>query len=158
MKLKIFVKRHCNVPLPKVISKGDWVDLCSADKVHIDHKGGYTAFSLGVSMKLPSGFEAILAPRSSTPQKFGIMVPNSIGIIDNSYCGNDDVWKMTAYCIKQGGTDILYGDRIAQFRIQLSQKATFWQKLKWLFSNGIEFIEVDDLKEPNRGGFGSTGH
>lgn len=148
---------HNNLPLPKIIDKGEWVDLAAAENVHIDHKGGYTLFSLGVSMQLPDGFEAILAPRSSTPGKFGIMVPNSFGVIDNSYSGNFDIWKMTAYCIKQGGTDIHYGDRVAQFRIQLSQKATFWQKLKWFFSNGIEIVEVDNLEGPDRGGFGSTG-
>lgn len=158
MKLKIKVKRYNNVPLPKVIDNGDWVDLVSAEKLKIDHKGGYSMFSLGIAMQLPDGFEAILAPRSSTPKKFGIMVPNSFGIIDNSYCGNEDIWKMTAYCIRQGGTTIEYGDRIAQFRIQLSQKATIWQKLKWLFSSGIEFVEVDNLNNPNRDGFGSTGH
>lgn len=157
MKLKIKIKRHNNVPLPKVIDKGEWVDLVAAEGLHIDHKGGYAAFSLGVSMQLPDGFEAILAPRSSTPSKFGIMVPNSFGIIDNSYNSNEDIWKMTAYCIRQGGTTIEYGDRVAQFRIQLSQKATVWQKLKWLFSSGIEFVDVQDLHNRTRGGFGSTG-
>ena len=156
MKLKIQIKRHDDIPLPIIINKGDWVDLCSAEDVYIKHKGGYTLFSLGISMKLPEGFEAILAPRSSTPGKFGSMVPNSIGVIDNTYSGNDDIWKMTAYCIKQGGTYIRKGDRIAQFRIQLSQKATFWQKLKWFLSNGIEIVEVDNLDDVNRGGFGST--
>ena len=158
MKLKIKVKRYNEVPLPKIIEKGDWVDLVAAEDLHIDHKGGYAMFSLGVAMQLPDGFEAILAPRSSTPKKFGIMVPNSFGIIDNSYSGNEDVWRMTAYCIKQGGTDIKYGDRVAQFRIQLSQKATIWQKIKWLFSSGIEFVDVDCLDNPNRDGFGSTGY
>ena len=157
MKLKIKVKRHNNVPLPKVIEKGEWVDLTAAEDLHIDHKGGYAMFSLGVAMQLPDGYEAILAPRSSTPKKFGIMVPNSFGIIDNSYNANDDIWKMTAYCIKQGGTDIHCGDRVAQFRIQLSQKATVWQKIKWLFSSGIEFVDVEDLHNEARGGFGSTG-
>ena len=76
------------MPLPKVIEKGEWVDLTSAEDLHIDHKGGYAMFSLGVAMQLPDGYEAILAPRSSTPKKFGIMVPNSFGIIDNSYNSN----------------------------------------------------------------------
>lgn len=157
MKLKIKIKRYNDVPVPKVIERGDWVDLTAAEDLHIDHKGGYARFSLGVAMQLPDGYEAILAPRSSTPKKFGIMVPNSFGIIDNSYNSNDDIWKMTAYCIKQGGTDIHCGDRVAQFRIQLSQKATMWQKIKWLFSSGIEFVDVEDLHNEARGGFGSTG-
>lgn len=158
MKLKIKIKRHSGVPLPTIIDKGDWVDLYAAEDVTIKHKGGYTLFSLGVSMELPEGFEAIVAPRSSTPKKFGIMMPNSIGIIDHSYCGNEDIWKMTAYCIKQGGTTINFCDRIAQFRIQLSQRATVWQKIKWLFTSGIEFVEIDDLGNESRGGFGSTGN
>jgi dUTPase len=65
---------------------------------------------------------------------------------------------MTAYCIRQGGTQIKYGDRVAQFRIQLSQRASIWQKLKWLFTSEIEFVQVKHLGNEDRGGFGSTGH
>jgi len=54
-------------------------------------------------------------------------------------------------------TTIEAGDRICQFRIQLSQKATMWQKIKWLFSSGVELVQVDDLGDNNRGGLGSTG-
>lgn len=158
MKLQIKVKRHNNVPLPHFIEQGDWVDLTAAEDCKINRKSGYTSFSLGVSMELPEGYEAILAPRSSTPKKFGFLVPNSFGIIDNSYCGDNDIWRMTAYCIRQGGTTIKYGDRVAQFRIQLSQRATLWQKLKWLFTSKIEFVEVDHLEGLDRGGFGTTGH
>ena len=158
MKVQIKVKTHNNVPIPHFIDKGDWVDLIAAEDCKINRKGGYTAFSLGVSMELPEGYEAILAPRSSTPKKFGFLVPNSFGIIDNSYCGDNDIWRMTAYCIRQGGTTIKYGDRVAQFRIQLSQRATLWQKLKWLFTSKIEFVEVDHLEGLDRGGFGTTGH
>lgn len=157
MRLKIKIKRCNDVPIPKVIECGDWIDLVAAENVHINHKGGYTEFSLGIAMQLPDGYEAILAPRSSTPKKFGIIIPNSFGVIDSSYKGNKDDWKMIAYCIRQGGTDIPYGERVAQFRIQLSQKATVWQKIKWLFSSGIEFVEVNDLENESRGGIGMTG-
>ena len=106
-------------------------------------------------MKLPKGFEAIIASRSSTPNKFGIFIPNGQGIIDNSYSGNSDEWNYIVSPMKE--VTINKGDRICQFRIQLSQKASIWQKIKWLFSSGIELVEVDDLGDNNRGGLGSTG-
>ena len=72
-----------------------------------------------------------------------------------SYRGNKDEWKFPAVAIKD--TTIKKGTRICQFRIQLSQKATIWQKIKWLFSNKIELVQVDNLSDNNRGGIGSTG-
>ena len=105
-------------------------------------------------MQLPKGFEAVVLPRSGTP-KLGIMCANSEGVIDNSYCGNDDEWRFPAIAFQS--TTINKGDRICQFRVQLSQKATIWQKLRWLFSNKIELVSVDKLDGNNRGGFGSTG-
>ena len=72
-----------------------------------------------------------------------------------SYNGNDDIWKFGAICFKN--VTIPEGARIAQFRIQLSQKANMWQKLRWLFSNKIRIKVVEDLGDNNRGGFGSTG-
>jgi len=111
---------------------------------------------LGVAMRLPEGFEAHMLPRSSTPKGMGIMCANSMGIIDNSYSGNDDEWKFPAIAIRD--TTVSEGERICQFRICLSQKATLWQRIKWLFSSGIEIIETDELSSENRGGFGSTGN
>lgn len=55
------------------------------------HAGERTYISQGVSMKLPDGYEAIVAPRSSTFKRYGILQTNGIGVIDNSYCGNDDI-------------------------------------------------------------------
>lgn len=106
-------------------------------------------------MQLPDGFEAIIIPRSSTFKHFGVVETNSVGLIDNSYCGNQDEWKLPVVALKAG--EILAGERVCQFKIQLSQKATFKQKLKWLFSSGVEFEFVDNLCNTNRGGFGSTG-
>lgn len=83
------------------------------------------------------------------------MLANSAGVIDNSYCGNNDQWAFVAHPI--GEVNIAQCERVCQFRIQLSQKATFWQKLKWFFSNGIELVKVEDLEGEDRGGFGSTG-
>ena len=78
-----------------------------------------------------------------------------MGVIDNTYCGNNDEWKYPAIALRD--TIIKRGDRICQFRIQLSQKATLWQKIKWFLSSGIKIIKVDSLDNNDRGGFGSTG-
>ena len=110
---------------------------------------------LGVAMQLPQGFEAIIDSRSSGPKKLGLFIPNGQGVVDNTYNGNDDQWHYV--CSPMRETTIEAGDRICQFRIQLSQKATMWQKIKWLLSSGIELVEVDDLGNENRLGFGSTG-
>lgn len=175
--MKIKVKVLMPGCMPSMIKKGDWVDLICADDVllkapqsgvlkdYIDAYGNTSKcrdvsfeiynIPLGIAMQLPKGFEAIVAPRSSTPSKFGIICANSIGIIDGSYNGNNDEWKFPVIPLRH--TFIETGSRICQFRIQLSQKATLWQKLKWFFSRKIEFIEVNDLGNPSRGGFGSTG-
>ena len=105
-------------------------------------------------MKLPKGFEAVVLPRSSTFGKYNIIMTNSEGVIDNSYSGNNDEWKFPALAFQK--TTIAQGQRICQFRIQLSQDATVWQKLKWLFSNGIRLERVESLDDIDRGGFGST--
>jgi dUTP pyrophosphatase len=106
-------------------------------------------------MRLPDGFEAIVASRSSAAKKMGIMLPNGIGINDNSYCGDDDQWMYPAVTLRK--TSISLNTRLCQFRIQLSQKATIWQKIKWHLASGIEMIEVESLDSENRNGMGSTG-
>ena len=175
MKLKIKVKVLTKGCMPKIIEKGEWIDLKLAETIHLmpsqagtlkkkqeqlqtlsyrNVTSEVTYLPLGVAMKLPKGFEAIVLPRSSTPKKLGIVCANSMGVIDNSYNGNEDEWKFPAIAIRE--TTIEEGTRICQFRIQLSQKATFWQKLKWLLSSGIKLVEVDNLNNKSRGGFGST--
>lgn len=176
MKLTIKVRKVDNVELPKIIAKGDWIDLTTVETVcfeapqastlkrhkidgvetsHRDVTFDYKLIPLGVAMKLPKGFEAVVLPRSSTFKNFKITMVNSMGIIDNTYQGNFDEWKFPA--IAYSDTIVSKGTRICQFRIQLSQKATFLQKLKWFFSSGIKIVEVDNLDSPNRNGFGSTG-
>jgi dUTP pyrophosphatase len=122
---------------------------------HRDVTFDFKYIPLGIAMKLPKGYEAHILPRSSTPNKFGIMCANSQGVVDNSYSGNKDMWKFPAIAIRE--TTINEGDRICQFRITLSQKASVWQKIKWLFTSGIKIVEVDNLEGTSRGGFGSTG-
>ena len=153
--MTIKIKRSTkDIPLPCIIDKGEWIDLYAAeDKSFMMHQYGH--ISLGVAMQLPKGCEAIMAPRSSTYKNFGIILANSIGIIDSCFCGNDDVWSFPAIAINSG--KVMKGDRICQFRIQLSQKATLWQKIRWLFTSKIKIKEVESLSSNNRGGIGSTG-
>lgn len=141
----------------EVIKKGDWIDLYANKDINLSNRGPNKVvyIPLGVAMQLPKGCEAYLVVRSSTPKKFGIISANSIGIIDNSYSGDTDEWALAVLPIRR--TSIEKGDKIAQFRIQLSQKATMWQKLKWLFSNKIKIKYVDSLSKTSRGGFGTTG-
>lgn len=155
--------------------KGNWIDLKAAEtvkfnapkattlkrkrdgstpdyrKVEFDNK----RIPLGVAIQLPKGYEAIVMPRSGTFGVYKIMQTNSQGLIDETYCGDNDQWKMP--CIAFNATTVNEGDRICQFRIQLSQDATFWQKIKWLFNSKIEFEYVECLNNPDRGGFNSTG-
>lgn len=178
MKLKIKVKTTNPKCLPVIIEKGDWVDLCTADKVvmkapyakmlhkkKVNEQGeevtvdryrdvifDFQILPLGVAMELPEGFEAVVLPRSSLFKKTGLLLANSQGIIDFSYKSNTDIWGFPAVAIK--AVSLEPGTRICQFRIQLSQKATVWQKLKWLFTSGIEIVEVDHLGNEARGGFG----
>lgn len=167
MKLKIKYKKLSNViDSPSIIANGDWVDLRCSKEVIINpfiKQSKSTAvigsnifyIPTGLAFKLPKGFEAHIVARSSTPTKYGFIVPNCTGIIDNSFCGNTDEWKIPS--LGFNANTIPANTRIAQFKIELSQKATVWQKLKWLLSSGIELVEVTDLASTNRGGFGSTG-
>jgi dUTP pyrophosphatase len=123
------------------IAQGDWIDLRVADTYFMQART-FQLLDLGVSMKLPDGYEAHIAPRSSTFDKWGIIMVNSVGVVDNSYSGNDDRWKFSAYAVRD--TLIEKGSRICQFRIMKKQPI-------------IIFQEVDDLGDNNRGGFGSTG-
>lgn len=163
MKIKVReITEGCN---PEFIKKGDWVDLRAAETVkfeapHYPPRGRKTIFDskivkLGVAMKLPKGYEAVILPRSGLFKLHPVMVRNSQGVIDNAYSGNNDEWGLPL--IAFGDTTIDKGERVCQFRIQLSQKATMWQKIKWLFSSSVKIEWVDTLDGVNRGGFGSTG-
>lgn len=138
---KIKIKYFADIDHVEKMSIGDFVDLRAAEDVELK-KGELKLIRLGVGMILPKGYEAHVAPRSSTPFKFGVICANSFGIIDNSYSGNEDEWKFPAYAIRD--TVIHKNDRICQFRIVKNQPE-------------IEFETVTELNSVNRGGFGSTG-
>lgn len=137
----IKVKYLADIEPIKAIKQGNWLDLRCAEDRELK-AGEFKLIPLGVAMQLPDGYEALVAPRSSTFKNYGILMANSLGIIDSSYCGETDEWKFPALAIKD--TVIHKNDRIAQFRILFRQ-----QELK------IKTVET--LGNPNRGGFGSTG-
>jgi dUTP pyrophosphatase len=120
---------------------GDWIDLRSAGTIPMK-KGINYIIPLGVAMKLPNGFEAHIVPRSSTFKNFKIIQTNHFGVVDNSYCGDEDEWKMSVLAVED--TIIHLNDRICQFRIIEKQPE-------------IEFEEVETLGNESRGGWGSTG-
>lgn len=121
--------------------KSDWIDLRAAQRVELK-KGEFQLIPLGVAMALPEGYEAHVVPRSSTYKNFGVIQVNSMGIIDNTYCGPNDQWFFPAYALRD--TVIEVNDRICQFRIMENQPTIVF--------------EEDSLEEhADRGGYGSTG-
>ena len=140
--MEILIKYH-NPDLVRLekLAVGDWIDLRAAENVTL-RAGEFRIISLGVSMRLPEGYEAHLVPRSSTFKKWGIIQVNHMGIIDNSYSGDGDVWGMAVMAMRD--TEICLNDRICQFRIMERMPA-------------VEVREVEHLEGPDRGGFGSTG-
>lgn len=122
-------------------NKSNWIDLRSAEDVVLK-KGDFALIKLGVSMQLPKGYEAVIVPRSSTYKNFGIIQTNHMGVVDEAYCGDNDVWMMPVYALRD--TEIHVNDRICQFRIQKHQPT-------------INFEEVEILGNEDRGGIGSTG-
>ena len=140
-KQTIKIKYHTDIPLIVVNPNGDWVDLRAAEDVTMK-AGDFKLISLGVSMKLPDGYEAHIVPRSSTYKNWGIIQANHMGVIDNSYCGDNDIWRFPAIAIRDA--HIYKNERICQFRIIKKQPE-------------LEFKVVDKLDDANRGGFGSSG-
>lgn len=140
--MTIKIKYH-NKNLEKVtaIENGDWIDLRAAETVSM-MAGDFKLISLGISMKLPEGYEAHVVPRSSTFKKWGVLQTNSMGVIDNSYCGENDIWRFPALAMRD--TVIEEGDRICQFRIVKKMDV-------------VNFETVEHMEDMDRGGFGSTG-
>lgn len=127
--------------LSYIEGKSDWIDLRAAMDVDLK-QGEYMLIPLGVAMELPKGYEAHIVPRSSTFKNFGIIQTNHQGVVDGSYCGDNDQWHMPVYAMRD--THISCNDRICQFRIVENQPK-------------INFEEVNSLEGTDRGGFGSTG-
>lgn len=139
--MEVKIKYFTDIEKIKQIPNGDWVDLRSAKDVTLK-KGEFTIIPLGVGMKLPFGYEAHIVPRSSTYKNYGIIQTNHMGVIDNSYSGDNDQWGMPVIAMRD--TTIHKNDRICQFRITQKQP-------------DFEFTEVECLDTKSRGGLGSTG-
>lgn len=137
--IKMKLLRGINTVVPH--KQGDWIDLRAAEETKL-LAGEYKAIPLGVAMELPKGYEAIIAPRSSTFRNFGVLLANSIGVIDESYKGDDDEWHFLALATRN--TVIHKGDRICQFRMIKHQP-------------NYRLKRVAHLNNANRGGIGSTG-
>lgn len=140
--MKIKIKYHDpEIAKLGVEQHGDWIDLRAAENICMN-PGEFKIISLGISMKIPEGYEAHIVPRSSTYKTWGILQTNSMGVIDNGYCGENDVWGFPALAFRP--TTINKGDRICQFRIVKKMEP-------------VEFVEVGYMEDESRGGFGSTG-
>lgn len=127
--------------LEYIDGKSDWIDLRAAERVELK-SGEFKLINLGVAMQLPTGYEAHISPRSSTFKNFGVIQANSIGIVDESYCGPNDWFFFPAIALRDTVIDV--NDRICQFRIEKHQPQ-------------IIFSEVNALDNKDRGGIGSTG-
>ena len=127
--------------LTYIDGKSDWIDLRAAKEMELK-AGQYAMIPLGVAMKLPEGYEAHIVPRSSTYKNYGLIQTNHMGVVDESYCGDNDQWHMPVFALRD--TVIHVNDRICQFRIMKKQPKFGW-------------IPVDELDDEDRGGFGSTG-
>lgn len=149
--------KYFNQNIDKItkLKQGDWIDLrCAEQNIYYEDnsetplrgikikKGEALLVKLGVGMILPEGYEAHLAPRSSTFKKYKVLLTNSVGVIDESYCGEEDEWKASFYATED--TFIPFNERICQFRIMEKQPE-------------LNFVEVEHLNAESRGGFGSTG-
>lgn len=139
--MTIQIKYHAPIEKIERLEQGDWIDLRAAEDVTLK-AGEYRLISLGVSMKLPKGFEAHIVPRSSTFKTWGILQTNSMGVVDESYAGENDIWRMPVYAVRD--TQIRRNDRICQFRVVEKMPP-------------VTFEEVDTMDADSRGGFGSTG-
>lgn len=160
--MKVNIKYFKGAKHLQPIEKGTWIDVYANETVFIEENESHM-IRLGFAMQLPEGYEGHLAPRSSTYNKWGIILANHVGVIDTSYCGDNDEWKFNAICIKPTveqiftaeingvmcsrkvrGTVINRGDKIGQIRLMPVQEP-------------VEFNVVESLGNPDRGGFGSTG-
>lgn len=148
--MKIRVKYFDNATKLQKIAKGNWIDVYANKDIFVV-EGERAMIPLGFALELPKGWEAHLAPRSSTFKTWGIIQTNSVGVVDDTYIGDNDQWHMPVFCLQgkdiegiDQGTWIKKGDKIGQFRIMEVMPE-------------IEFEEVESFGNSDRGGFGTTG-
>ncbi|WP_297436474.1 dUTP diphosphatase [uncultured Clostridium sp.] len=152
--MKIRIKYFEGATKLQKISKGNWIDVYSNKDVFVE-LNNRAMVPLGFALELPCGWEGHVAPRSSTFKTWGVMMTNSLGIIDDTYIGDNDQWHMPVFClltkdtqlidgVEKQGSWIKKGDKIAQFRIMEVMPE-------------LEFEEVESFGNADRGGFGTTG-
>lgn len=141
--MEIKVRYSSDIETIKPQDNSDWIDLATSEDVIVQNHS-YVEIPLGVAMQLPDGYEAYVIPRSSTFKRYGLIQTNSMGLIDNSYCGDNDIWKFPAWNTRDEPVFVPKGTRICQFRIQ--------RKLE-----DVKFLPVENLGNADRGGLGSTG-
>ena len=152
--MKLRVKYLDGAKKMEKITKGNWIDVYAYEDVFVP-VGQRKMINLGFALELPQGWEGHLAPRSSTFKTWGIIQTNSVGVVDDTYIGDNDIWHMPVYCLQfkdyadrgiglEKGTWIHKGDKIGQFRIMEVMPE-------------IEFEEVESFGNADRGGFGTTG-
>ena len=143
MEAKLKIKYHVKEleKLRYIDGKSDWIDLRVAENVSMK-QGEYRLISMGISVEIPKGYEMLIVPRSSAYKNFGILQTNAMGVVDESFCGDNDIIHMPILAMRD--TEIHINDRIGQFRLMSHQPE-------------VHFIEVDHLDNEDRGGFGTTG-
>lgn len=143
MEAKLKIKYHVKEleKLRYIDGKSDWIDLRVAENVSMK-QGEYRLISMGISVEIPKGYEMLIVPRSSAYKNFGILQTNAMGVVDESFCGDNDIIHMPILAMRD--TEIHINDRIGQFRLMPHQPE-------------VHFIEVDHLDHEDRGGFGTTG-
>ena len=143
MEAKLKIKYHVKEleKLRYIDGKSDWIDLRVAENISMK-QGEYRLISMGISVEIPKGYEMLIVPRSSAYKNFGILQTNAMGVVDESFCGDNDIIHMPILAMRD--TEIHINDRIGQFRLMPHQPE-------------VHFIEVDHLDNEDRGGFGTTG-
>ena len=143
MEAKLKIKYHVKEleKLRDIDGKSDWIDLRVAENVSMK-QGEYRLISMGISVEIPKGYEMLIVPRSSAYKNFGILQTNAMGVVDESFCGDNDIIHMPILAMRD--TELHINDRIGQFRLMPHQPE-------------VHFIEVDHLDNEDRGGFGTTG-
>ena len=157
-KMKMRIKYFDGATKMEKIAKGNWIDVYSNADIFVP-VGERAMIPLGFALELPQGWEGHLAPRSSTFKSWGIIQTNHVGVVDDTYIGDNDQWHMPVYCLTANckvneneiptvdgrqGVWIRKGDKIGQFRIMEVMPE-------------IEFDEVESFGNADRGGFGTTG-
>ena len=152
--MKIRIKYFEESTKLKKIAKGNWIDVYANKDVFVK-VNERAMIPLGFALELPSGWEAHLAPRSSTFKTWGIIQTNSVGVVDDTYIGDNDQWHMPVYCLEGKGTELIDGEEIKGTWIRTGDKIGQFRIMEVMPE--IEFDEVESFGNSDRGGFGSTG-